>query len=206
MTYVYIQNSGDPNGSGASYSVGFYDPQGRWQPESEHGESEKAARRVAWLNGANTELLQFLNQAAGRADCKESRFPTHADALNALGVTEGPWSIGDDRCSPDQDEIPVYEPNGAVVCSVWPVGEDFDDLGRAPIARTNARVIAAIPTVIAKLQAIRAYDEQLDGKELAPTGDDYNVILSIARDAIRALEHSPLASAVPHDNASKVST
>jgi hypothetical protein len=191
MTYVYIQNSGDPTGSAAAYAVGFYDPQGRWQPESEHDEREKAARRAAWLNGANSELLRFLNQAVGRADCKHRGSPIHADGLSVLGVTEGPWSVGDDRCGPDQDEIPVYEPNGAVVCSVWPIGEDFDDLERAPIARTNARVIAALPTVIANLRAIREYDEQLDTKEVAPTGDDYNVVLGIARDAIKALEISP---------------
>lgn len=31
--------------------VGFYDPQGKWQPESDHESREEAAKRVHWLNG-----------------------------------------------------------------------------------------------------------------------------------------------------------
>lgn len=43
--YVYIKS--EPG----LWTVGFYDPAGEWQPESDHTSSEKAAERVAWLNG-----------------------------------------------------------------------------------------------------------------------------------------------------------
>jgi hypothetical protein len=33
------------------WTVGFYDPQGNWNPESDWGSTEDAARRVNFLNG-----------------------------------------------------------------------------------------------------------------------------------------------------------
>ena len=33
------------------WTVGFYDPDGKWQPESDHKDPEAAARRVHYLNG-----------------------------------------------------------------------------------------------------------------------------------------------------------
>ena len=48
--YVYIES--EHNSSGSLWTVGFYDPQGNWRPESDHDNSEKAAERVAWLNGS----------------------------------------------------------------------------------------------------------------------------------------------------------
>ena len=44
-TWVYIQS--EPS----LFTVGFYDPSGRWQPESDHGSKDEAARRVHYLNG-----------------------------------------------------------------------------------------------------------------------------------------------------------
>jgi hypothetical protein len=35
--------------------VGFYDPSGKWIPESDHGNREDAADRVHWLNGGEKE-------------------------------------------------------------------------------------------------------------------------------------------------------
>jgi len=43
--YVYI--SSEPG----SWTVGFYKPDGKWEPESKHTDQEEAAKRVAWLNG-----------------------------------------------------------------------------------------------------------------------------------------------------------
>jgi len=37
------------------YTVGFYDPQGKWHPDSDHNTSEEAARRVNWLHGGDGE-------------------------------------------------------------------------------------------------------------------------------------------------------
>lgn len=43
--YVYIRT--EPN----VYTVGFYDPQGVWQPESDYNSRAEAAARVSFLNG-----------------------------------------------------------------------------------------------------------------------------------------------------------
>jgi len=43
--YVYIQSEK------YLWTVGFYDPSGKWHPESDWESSEKAAERVAYLNG-----------------------------------------------------------------------------------------------------------------------------------------------------------
>ncbi len=46
--YVYI--AGGKNHPGL-WTVGFYRPDGTWEPESDHKSAEAAAARVAWLNG-----------------------------------------------------------------------------------------------------------------------------------------------------------
>ena len=33
------------------WTVGFYTPDGTWEPESDHGSSSEAAERVHYLNG-----------------------------------------------------------------------------------------------------------------------------------------------------------
>lgn len=33
------------------WTVGFYDPEGKWQPESDHASKQSAAARVNFLNG-----------------------------------------------------------------------------------------------------------------------------------------------------------
>ena len=43
--YVYIQSEK------YLWTVGFYDPKGVWNPESDWESTEDAARRVAYLNG-----------------------------------------------------------------------------------------------------------------------------------------------------------
>lgn len=47
--YIYIRS--DPN----LYTVGFYDPSGKWKSESNHSDKEEAAKRVHWLNGGQEE-------------------------------------------------------------------------------------------------------------------------------------------------------
>lgn len=50
-TYVYLStNQGDGT---YIHTVGFYDPEGQWTPESDHDSSEEAAKRVHYLNGGN---------------------------------------------------------------------------------------------------------------------------------------------------------
>jgi hypothetical protein len=43
--WIYIQSQ--PN----LWTVGFYDPQGKWHPDSDHSDRESAARQVHYLNG-----------------------------------------------------------------------------------------------------------------------------------------------------------
>ena len=47
--YVYIKS--EPG----LFTVGFYDPRGEWQPESDHTDSADAAQRVHYLNGGKSE-------------------------------------------------------------------------------------------------------------------------------------------------------
>lgn len=35
------------------WTVGYYDPKGKWEPDSDHSSSEEAANRVHWLNGGH---------------------------------------------------------------------------------------------------------------------------------------------------------
>lgn len=58
MSYVYIQSerAGQKISEGNYlehnlYTVGFYTPSGKWEPESDHATREEAAKRVAYLNG-----------------------------------------------------------------------------------------------------------------------------------------------------------
>jgi len=54
-SWVYLRS--EPN----LWTVGFYAPDGKWNPESDHNVQEEAARRVAWLNGgavADREILE----------------------------------------------------------------------------------------------------------------------------------------------------
>lgn len=45
--YVYIRSEKE------LWTVGFYDPKGKWNPESDHESAEKASDRVAYLNGSS---------------------------------------------------------------------------------------------------------------------------------------------------------
>lgn len=44
-SYVYMRS--EPG----LWTVGFYDPTGKWQPESDHESTDAAAARVHYLNG-----------------------------------------------------------------------------------------------------------------------------------------------------------
>jgi hypothetical protein len=48
--YVYIES--EHNAWGSLYTVGFYNPAGKWIPESDHESRESAAKRVNYLNGS----------------------------------------------------------------------------------------------------------------------------------------------------------
>lgn len=52
--YVYIKSEGN------LYTVGFYSPNGQWNPESDFEFKENAANRVNFLNGGATVEVQSL--------------------------------------------------------------------------------------------------------------------------------------------------
>jgi len=37
------------------FTVGFYDPNGKWNPESDHESADEAAKRVHYLNGGDVD-------------------------------------------------------------------------------------------------------------------------------------------------------
>lgn len=75
------------------WTVGHYDPQGKWQPESDHGSTDAAAARVHFLNGGNPGLLPIVKAARevlATAICKDHMRQASArmalrDALRAAG-------------------------------------------------------------------------------------------------------------------------
>lgn len=53
MNYVYIQSEkpNSDNNYHSLFTVGFYLPDGKWEPESDHSTRDAAAERVHYLNG-----------------------------------------------------------------------------------------------------------------------------------------------------------
>lgn len=45
QNWVYIRS--EPG----LWTVGFYDPEGKWHPDSDYNDREEAAKRVHYLNG-----------------------------------------------------------------------------------------------------------------------------------------------------------
>ena len=48
MSYVYIYSKVD-----RLWVVGFYSPDGKWHPDSDHANRDDAAKRVHYLNGGS---------------------------------------------------------------------------------------------------------------------------------------------------------
>jgi len=81
--YVYILSEkgyGEDVGDWYLYTVGFYDPSGKWQSDSDHSAKEEAAARVHYLNGGNvTETITNDDEAerddeeAGKTDIEDCR-------------------------------------------------------------------------------------------------------------------------------------
>lgn len=44
--WVYIRAKGEP-----LWTVGFFDPRGKWHSDSDHTDRDEAAKRVNFLNG-----------------------------------------------------------------------------------------------------------------------------------------------------------
>lgn len=57
MSYVYIKSerAGHHGAEHDLFTVGFYEPSGKWQSESDHTGEGEAAKRVHWLNGGSIQ-------------------------------------------------------------------------------------------------------------------------------------------------------
>lgn len=65
MSYVFIQSERPSRDTTGLWTVGFFGPDGKWVPESDHGSTAEAAARVHYLNGgaAAPRLLAACEQA-----------------------------------------------------------------------------------------------------------------------------------------------
>lgn len=59
--WVYLQSEPD------LWTVGFYDPKGKWLTDSDHSIREDAAKRVHYLNGGKANM-EWLNEALNSGD------------------------------------------------------------------------------------------------------------------------------------------
>ncbi len=63
--YVYKRTEFSPY---CLYTVGYYEPDGKWSAESDHETSEAAAERTAWLNGSRPIMPQSIKEALNSGD------------------------------------------------------------------------------------------------------------------------------------------
>lgn len=64
------------------YTVGHYDPNGNFKPESDHENKDDAARRVAWLNG-NRDAELIYKRCTTPPKPRGFIIPGDIDAANA---------------------------------------------------------------------------------------------------------------------------
>lgn len=67
------------------WTVGHWKPDGKWEPESDHGDSEAAAQRCAWLNGSmagdvTIRAIELLEVAQSCIDVK-----LHSEEFERVG-------------------------------------------------------------------------------------------------------------------------
>lgn len=60
---MYVYKQPEPG----LYTVGFYEPNGAWMPESDHQSTAAAAERVHYLNGARA-VSRTLDEALNSGD------------------------------------------------------------------------------------------------------------------------------------------
>ncbi len=75
---MYVYKETERNSNGILYTVGFYSPDGKWNPESDHDSKESAGERVHYLNGGFDTLLGLTLQTLAKLEhhthqCLESQ-------------------------------------------------------------------------------------------------------------------------------------
>lgn len=73
MSYVYIKSerAGHQGAEHDLFTVGHYEPSGKFHPESDHMEEAKAAARVRWLNGG----LDVSASSEKKPNCPRCGYP-----------------------------------------------------------------------------------------------------------------------------------
>jgi hypothetical protein len=89
--WVYIRS--EPH----LFTVGFYDPSGKWHSDSDHDSSEDAAQRVAYLNGGPQESPEVAALKAERAELVE--------ALRRLQPLVADYGLGSNPLMSEQTNI-----------------------------------------------------------------------------------------------------
>ena len=108
MSWVYIQSE---RGDYPLWTVGHYDPAGKWQPESDHGTAEEAAARVRELNGGTADHVErFEAFRAGVSEAmREWLDANREDCLAAMvaAASSSPRRPAEDRgpIIPDFDSL-----------------------------------------------------------------------------------------------------
>jgi hypothetical protein len=87
MSYVYIRS--EPQ----LWTVGFYRPDGAWEPESDHGSQDEAAERVAWLNGSDEDLRRDVGRDSSMTDQLAEELLLQIVALEEIVAASWPRSI-----------------------------------------------------------------------------------------------------------------
>jgi hypothetical protein len=83
MSWVYIRDQSEP-----LWTVGFYDPAGKWHSDSDHDDRDKAAARVNYLNGGGSPKLLEMLQRIYEAEFGYGAWPT-SEEIKALISNSG---------------------------------------------------------------------------------------------------------------------
>lgn len=199
--YVYIDS-----GPGL-YTVGFYRPDGQWDPESDHSSKEAAAARVNFLNGSPDKLVNALSKIHDLAgELGRSVDHPHVGAIQAwvhevlpcamekkdgkdgkevrVQPTPGPWEISDKSPVLIVGYDPrLYPENERVtIAKADPGGDRLD----SEIGEANARLIAAAPEMAVLLRTIRE-SSVLEDCEFGqqPTKDIDRILKSVGEVQLR---------------------
>jgi hypothetical protein len=70
------------------FTVGFYDPSGKWHPDSDHQSEEDAARRVHYLNGGSGRTEAMNQQQQRTARDLLSRCGVHKSTLDRFDAAQ----------------------------------------------------------------------------------------------------------------------
>jgi hypothetical protein len=115
-----------------------------------------------------------------------------SNPTNVLALHPGPWSAKDDGHFSMATPLTILDAEGVPVCAVVTFAEM--DEPTDPRDHIVAHAITHLPTVIASLRMIAAYDDALNGTApgyhdaKAPEGADYNKVVTIAATLLRLLE------------------